>query len=357
MLGLEPFDLDDADRSLYHAGAAIASNYLVTLHRAASEIFMRSGAPPAGLEPLMRRVIENGFELTGPIARGDWDTVDRHLEGDRRAQTSARASLPCARGGDGAVRTARTIAELEQALAPLAGSVGLVPTMGSFHEGHLSLIHAAREENDVVVVSLFVNPAQFDQSADLSSYPRDEARDLELAEQADVDVLFAPSAAELYPDGFQTWVEVEELGGVLEGQFRPGHFRGVATICLKLFNLVRPKRAYFGQKDAQQTAVVRRFVKDLNVPVEIRVLPTVRDKDGLALSSRNVLLSPAERELAITLPRALATGDPHEARELLGGLDIDYLEVADFEPKVLAAAVRVGGTRLIDNVILEGDRT
>jgi len=253
------------------------------------------------------------------------------------------------------VKIARTVAELEQALGRVAGSVGLVPTMGSFHEGHLSLIRAAREENDVVVVSLFVNPAQFDQGADLSSYPRDEARDLEVAEQAGVDVVFAPSAADLYPEGFQTWVDVIELGGVLEGVFRPGHFRGVATICLKLFNLVRPARAYFGQKDAQQTAVVRRLVKDLNVPVAIRVLPTVRDKDGLALSSRNALLSAAERELAISLPRALATGDPDKARELLDGLDVDYLEIADFEPKVLAAAVRVGGTRLIDNVVLEGE--
>jgi pantoate--beta-alanine ligase len=253
------------------------------------------------------------------------------------------------------VRAARTIAELEQALAQPAGSTGLVPTMGSFHEGHMSLIRAAREENDVVVVSLFVNPAQFDHSGDLSSYPRDEARDLELAKQAGVDILFAPSAAELYPEGFQTWVDVEELGRVLEGVARPGHFRGVATICLKLFNLVRPTRAYFGQKDAQQTAVVRRLVKDLNVPVEIRVLPTVRDEDGLALSSRNTLLSPAERELAISLPRALATRDPGKARELLDGLDVDYLEIADFEPKVLAAAVRVGSTRLIDNVVLEGD--
>ena len=253
------------------------------------------------------------------------------------------------------MKIARTVAELEP-LARLDGSIGLVPTMGSFHEGHLSLIRAAREENDVVVVSLFVNPAQFDQSADLSSYPRDEARDLELAEQFGVDVLFAPAVHELSPDGFQTWVDVEQLGGVLEGVFRPGHFRGVATICLKLFNLVRPTRAYFGQKDAQQTAVVRRMVEDLNVPVEIRVLPTVRDKDGLALSSRNALLSSAERELAISLPRALATGDPAKARELLDGLDVDYLEIADFEPKVLAAAVRVGGTRLIDNVILKGER-
>jgi pantoate--beta-alanine ligase len=251
------------------------------------------------------------------------------------------------------VRVVRTIAELQ--LHRPDGAVGLVPTMGSFHEGHLSLFRAAREENDVVVVSLFVNPAQFDQRSDLAAYPRDEAHDAELAERAGVDVLFAPSAEELYPDGYQTWVDVERLGSILEGEVRPGHFRGVATICLKLFNLVRPQRAYFGQKDAQQTAVVRRLVRDLNVPVEIRVAPTVRDEDGLALSSRNARLSRGERERALALPRALATRDLQRARELLDGLEVDYVEVADFEPKVLAAAVRVGSTRLIDNVVLEGE--
>jgi pantoate--beta-alanine ligase len=251
------------------------------------------------------------------------------------------------------VRVVRTIAELERDRPD--GTVGLVPTMGSFHEGHLALFRAAREENDGVVVSLFVNPAQFNQPSDFLGYPRDEAHDAELAERAGVDVLFAPSAEELYPDDYQTWVDVERLGSILEGEARPGHFRGVATICLKLFNLVRPQRAYFGQKDAQQTAVVRRLVRDLNVPVEIRVVPTVRDDDGLALSSRNVRLSPNERKRALALPRALATHDPERARELLDGLEVDYVEVADFEPTVLAAAVRVGATRLIDNVVLEGE--
>jgi pantoate--beta-alanine ligase len=227
--------------------------------------------------------------------------------------------------------------------------------MGSFHDGHLSLFRAAREENDSVVVSLFVNPAQFDDQTDLAAYPREQERDAELAEAAGIDVLFAPTAEELYPEGFETWVEVERLGSILEGEVRPGHFRGVATICLKLFNLVRPDRAYLGQKDAQQAAVIRRMVRDLNVPVEIRVVPTVRDDDGLALSSRNALLSPDERRLALALPRALATHDPRRARELLDGLEVDYLEVADFEPKVLAAAVRVGSTRLIDNVVLKGE--
>jgi pantoate--beta-alanine ligase len=254
------------------------------------------------------------------------------------------------------VRTVRTVPELQDALAELlSGSIGLVPTMGAFHEGHLSLFRAARAESDFVVVSLFVNPVQFTSGEDLARYPRDEAGDASVAEEAGVDILFAPDADELYPSGFQTWVDVEELGRTLEGEFRPGHFRGVATICLKLFNVVRPERAYFGQKDAQQAAVIRRMVRDLNVPVEIRVLPTVRDSDGLALSSRNVYLSYDERQRALALPRALATKDASRARELLRELDVDYVEVADFDPKVLAAAVRVGSTRLIDNVVLEGE--
>jgi pantoate--beta-alanine ligase len=244
------------------------------------------------------------------------------------------------------MRIARSAAEL-----PSHGEIGLVPTMGAFHEGHLALFRAAREENQPVVASLFFNPAQFAEGEDLRRYPRDEARDAELAEHAGVDVLYVPEPAEIYPRGFETWVEVERLGSILEGEHRPGHFRGVATVCLKLFNLVRPRRAYFGQKDAQQVAVVRRLVRDLAVPVEIRVVPTIRDADGLALSSRNTYLSPEERERALALPRALAAHDRSE----LGGLEVDYFEEADFEPRVLAAAVRVGGTRLIDNVVLEGD--
>jgi pantoate--beta-alanine ligase len=253
------------------------------------------------------------------------------------------------------VKVVRTTAELRA--QPREGSVGLVPTMGAFHDGHLALFRTARTENDIVVASLFVNPAQFRANEDLAAYPRDEERDARLAEEAGVDVLFTPSAEELYPRGFQTWVEVEQLGGELEGEHRPDHFRGVATICLKLFNLARPDRAYFGQKDAQQVAVVRRMVRDLELTVEVRVVPTVRDSDGLALSSRNAYLSPEERERALALPRALATKDVAQARARLNGLDVDYVEVADFEPRVLAAAVRVGKTRLIDNVILDKEPT
>jgi len=254
------------------------------------------------------------------------------------------------------VRTVRTIRDVRGVLAPLReGVVGLVPTMGAFHGGHLALFRAARDECDTVVASLFVNPAQFAEAADLDAYPRDEERDRAVAEEAGVDVLFAPPVEEMYPEGFQTWVEVEQLGSILEGAARPGHFRAVATVCCKLFNIVRPRRAYFGQKDAQQVEVVRRLVRDLDLELELRVVETVRDADGLALSSRNAQLSLEERARALALPRALATRDPERARELLAGLDVDYVEVAAFDPPVLAAAVRVGSTRLIDNVPLEGD--
>jgi pantoate--beta-alanine ligase len=262
------------------------------------------------------------------------------------------------------VKIVRTIAEVREGLSldgawPSGGAgprTGLVPTMGAFHEGHLALFATARAENDLVVASLFVNPAQFGPSEDLERYPRDEERDAKLAEEAGVDILFAPSVEELYPDGFSTWVDVGDLGRRLEGEFRPDHFRAVATVCLKLFNIVRPARAYFGQKDAQQAAVIKQLVRDLNLELEIRVVPTVRDADGLALSSRNAYLTPEEREAALALPRALATRDPEHALELLRNLEVDYVQVAELDgQKVLAAAVRVGKTRLIDNVILEGE--
>jgi pantoate--beta-alanine ligase len=252
------------------------------------------------------------------------------------------------------MKTCRTIAEMRAALEPRRdGRIALVPTMGALHAGHLSLLTAARSECDTLVMSLFVNPAQFSEARDLAAYPRDEQQDLAAAAEAGVDLVFAPTAEEMYPEGFQTWVEVSELGSILEGAFRPGHFRGVATVCLKLFTIVRPDVAYFGQKDAQQVAVLRRMVEDLALELELRALPTVRDDDGLALSSRNQLLSSDEREQALALPRALATRDPDRARSLLNGLAVDYVEVAPFDPPVLAAAVRVGTTRLIDNIPLE----
>ncbi|HUG66045.1 MAG TPA: pantoate--beta-alanine ligase [Gaiellaceae bacterium] len=250
----------------------------------------------------------------------------------------------------------RTISAIRGELEPVrAGSIGLVPTMGALHDGHLALLRAARAENETVVMSLFVNPAQFAEDADLARYPRDEARDLAVAAGAGVDVVFAPSADEMYPPGFQTWIDVTELGSILEGRFRPGHFRGVATIVLKLLTIVRPLRVYFGQKDAQQVEVIRRMNRDLALETELRVVPTVRDTDGLALSSRNVLLSAEERTAALALPRALTTGNRDEALARLhaAGLAVDYVEVADFDPPALVGAIRVGSTRLIDNVILK----
>ena len=258
------------------------------------------------------------------------------------------------------MKVLRTIGEVR---AERRHGVGLVPTMGAFHDGHIALFRAARAECDTVIVSLFVNPAQFGAAEDLSRYPRDEARDLALAKEAGVDVVFAPAAKEVYPEGFDTWVEVGDPGG--EGSSRPGHFRGVATVCLKLFNIVRPQRAYFGQKDAQQAAVLRRMVRDLDLELELRVLPTVRDTDGLALSSRNAYLSAEERARALALPRGLEAGrsahvrgsDPvAAARASMNGLEPDYVEVLDLDGvTVLAAAARVGSTRLIDNVVLEGE--
>jgi pantoate--beta-alanine ligase len=268
------------------------------------------------------------------------------------------------------VTSHRTIAELESVLETARGSheLGLVPTMGALHGGHRALIEAARAECDRVVVSIFVNPAQFGPREDFERYPRDQAEDARLAEEWGTDYLFIPPVEEMFPAGFQTWVEVENLSRELEGAARPGHFRGVATVCVKLFNIVRPQRAYFGQKDAQQAAVVEQVVRDLALPLVIRLVPTVRDADGLALSSRNAYLSPVEREAARALPRALVAGaEGHRAGEDAGEaaravlteeplLEPDYVEVARLNGRTyLLAAVQVGGARLIDNVVLEGE--
>jgi pantoate--beta-alanine ligase len=245
----------------------------------------------------------------------------------------------------------RSIAGLD---LPRHGVVGLVPTMGALHEGHAALFASARPASDVLVASVFVNPAQFPETRDLAAYPQDLEQDAAFAALHGVDVVFAPPAAEMYPAGFATWVEPAGAAEGLEGAHRPGHFRGVATVCLKLFNLVRPQIAWFGQKDAQQVAVVRQVVRDLNVPVEIRVVDTVREADGIAVSSRNVRLSAAERAQALAIPRALATREPAAARAALeeAGLEPDYVEVADFDGPTLVVAARVGDTRLIDNLPL-----
>jgi pantoate--beta-alanine ligase len=263
------------------------------------------------------------------------------------------------------MKVLRTIADVQCELARVrrAAPVGLVPTMGAWHEGHLALIRAARREGCTTVATIFVNPAQFNDSADLAAYPRDEGRDARMAAEEGVDILFIPSAEEMYPRGFDTWVEIGGAAHGLEGDLRPGHFRGVATVCLKLFTIVAPDVSVFGQKDAQQVAVVEQLVRDFNLPMRIQIVPTVRDADGLALSSRNVRLSPEERQRALAIPRALdaalaahRVGDDPEvaARNCLTDVDVEYVSIAGFGGRpTLAIAARVGRTRLIDNVRLQ----
>ena len=258
------------------------------------------------------------------------------------------------------------------------GALGFVPTMGFLHDGHLSLMHRAREENERVAVSIFVNPLQFGPSEDLEAYPRDEARDLDLCERAGVDVVFAPSVEEMYPEGRATSVTVEGITDSLEGAARPGHFDGVATVVAKLFNIVRPDRAYFGQKDAQQVAVIRRMIADLSCGIELVVCPTIRETDGLAMSSRNSYLDGDERQRAVALFNALregqaeleATKEPSAAEERMwlalsatDGIVPEYAAAVDPDdfgpvrgPRVLlAVAARVGPARLIDNMLVELD--
>jgi pantoate--beta-alanine ligase len=273
----------------------------------------------------------------------------------------------------------RTIAELRAELANAPRPVGLVPTMGFFHDGHLSLMRAARADNETLVVSLFVNPAQFGPNEDLDAYPRDEARDLGLAEAVGVDIVFAPSVEEIYPAGFDTTVEVGGLTEPLDGAARPGHFKGVTTVVTKLLNMVGPDAAYFGQKDAQQALVIRKLVRDLNMPVRIEVCPTIREPDGLAMSSRNAYLDAAERARAAALSRALRAAEQVVERGELdaaaviaaakreldeAGIEPEYLELrsaTDLTPAervngstLLAVAARVGRARLIDNTTLKG---
>ncbi len=288
------------------------------------------------------------------------------------------------------MKTVRSKEELREALAPRRREgerIGLVPTMGYFHDGHLSLMRQARQDCDVVVVSLFVNPTQFGPTEDLDSYPRDEDRDAELAALEGVDLLWTPTTEQMYPDGFASAVEVDAgLTGVLDGdptRRGPSHFRGVTTVVAKLFNCVQPDVAYFGRKDAQQAVVIERMARDLDFPVEVRVLPTVREKDGLAMSSRNSYLTPEEREQAQALSRALDAAEKAAAagegsvdalvtkvRDELrnAGIEPEYVEARDAEdlspvatlngrPVLMAVAAKVGRARLIDNVVLTQSRT
>jgi pantoate--beta-alanine ligase len=285
------------------------------------------------------------------------------------------------------MRIVRTVSELRELLAPerRAGrSIGLVPTMGFFHDGHLSLMRRARADNEVLVVSLFVNPAQFAPGEDFAAYPRDEQRDTELADAEGVDILFSPPVEEVYPEGFDTTVSVGVLTDTLEGdeaQRGAEHFQGVTTVVTKLFNMAGPDVAYFGQKDAQQALVIRKLVRDLDIPVRIEVCPTIRDSDGLALSSRNAYLNPEERERALGLSRALRAAEAAvqsgtreaaavvaAARDELAraGVEPDYLQLrsaTDLSPvervngsTLLAVAAQVGRARLIDNAILGGEK-
>jgi len=273
----------------------------------------------------------------------------------------------------------RTVAELRTLRRRLSGTVGFVPTMGYLHEGHLALIRQARRENAAVIVSIYVNPTQFGPREDFGAYPRDLDRDLELLRKEGIDIVFAPLDDEMYPSVFSSWVDVKKVTERLEGASRPGHFRGVATIVAKLFNIVQPTRAYFGQKDAQQVLVIRRMAADLNMDLEILTVPTVRESDGLAMSSRNIHLSPEERQAAailfqcLTLAQQLRGGGERAAEEIRRRMTaliqkeplahVDYVSIADAEtleeldlldrPAMASLAVRIGKTRLIDNMLLE----
>lgn len=277
------------------------------------------------------------------------------------------------------MQTISSLPDLRFTRLSYPGTVGLVPTMGYLHEGHLSLVRRARDECDQVVVSIFVNPAQFGPSEDLSRYPRDLERDLRLLEPLGVDLVWTPTPEMMYPDRYQTWVEVEEMTRPLEGAMRPGHFRGVTTVVAKLFNAVQPDKAYFGQKDAQQAAVIRRMTRDLNFPVEIVVCPIIREPDGLAMSSRNVYLDAEQRKAATVLYRSLSAAQEayergeRDAEKLRGIMkdvlasepltQVQYVSCADYDTleeldtvkgkALLSMAVLIGKTRLIDNLVLE----
>ena len=401
-LGMRPLDVPDDRRPLYHAASVMASNFLVALEGAAERVAAVAGVDRDALAPLVRAALENWARagarqaLTGPIARNEEETVARLRTAlaqvapellplwdalAHETRTLAGHSDPPATGE---MRTIRTVAEVRTHVRfgrSRGHRIGLVPTMGALHEGHLSLIRRARAECDSVVVTIFVNPTQFNDAADLANYPRDEAADARLARSAGATLLFAPSVEEIYPPGFSTFVEVPALADGLEGEVRGrGHFQGVATIVTKLLNIVQADVAYFGQKDAQQALVIRRMVRDLEIDTRVEVCPIVREPDGLAMSSRNVRLSTDARARAIALSEALraveqrfdggvraaddlrAAGmDRLRARGIPAG-DVDYFAIVDAESlqpvtsvdgrTLVAIAARVGGVRLLDNTIL-----
>jgi pantoate--beta-alanine ligase len=277
------------------------------------------------------------------------------------------------------MKVVRSISDLKAARKTFPGPVGFVPTMGSLHEGHLSLVRRSREENDHTTASIFVNPTQFLPHEDFRTYPRNEEKDLALLQKAGADLVFLPEVKQIYPEDHCTFVNVEGISNLLEGTFRPGHFRGVATVVAKLFNLMEPTRSYFGQKDAQQLRVIRKMVTDLNMNLEVIACPTIREEDGLAMSSRNIYLKSEDRRAAMVIPRALFAARDlwlsgecdgkilrHQIRQMISevsGAEIDYVSIADpitlteveraTEGALISLAVKIGGVRLIDNVILE----
>lgn len=399
-LGLRTFRVAERDRAAYHAAASVAANFLVTIEGLAERLAATAGVPREALAPLAGAALDNwardgaAASLTGPIARGDDETVarqraavaertdpsDLELFDALVAATRARRTPP----ERPPMKIVRSVQELRRELAEARTEgrerVGFVPTMGALHEGHLSLVRAARAESDVVVLSIFVNPTQFTEAADLSGYPRQEAADAALAAEAGVDLVFAPDAAEIYPSGFATTVHLSgALTETLEGASRGGaHFDGVATVVAKLLLAVQADSAYFGQKDAQQVLVVTRMVADLGIPTRIVACPTSRDADGLARSSRNVRLSPEDRSRALAIPRALAAAadavrggeaSAETVRRLAtgilaeAGIEPEYLALVDpatlepvhtmEAPVLFAVAARVGEVRLIDNAVIE----
>lgn len=432
-MGGEPVWIEESARPLYHAALAHGANHLAVLVTSAVDLLRAAGVEGGErmLGPLLSAALDNALRygdraLTGPVARGDAGTVAAHLAALRAADPHvAEAYLALSRltadralaagilapddgerlldvlaDGRGAAaatddhpRSApgrrpllvRTVGELDDVRAGLTGSVALVPTMGALHEGHRALLRTARQNADHVVVSVFVNPLQFGPTEDFDRYPRDLDADLAICAADEVDVVFAPDGVEMYPQPPQVRVSPGPLGERFEGAVRPGHFEGVLTVVAKLFHLVRPELAVFGRKDAQQLALIRRMVADLNLPVRILDVPTVREADGLAASSRNRYLSDADRARAAAFPQALNAaarlaaegGSPSELierarRDLSAAVDaIDYLALVDaatFEEiddarwgrfrgeALLIGAVRVGGTRLIDNMAVATPR-